>query len=330
LTGKNAAQMEQWIDEALDKARAGTLESVTKAEDNHEPVTIAEGYEFERLQNGTSPLQPPRQWNERVLVIRSFAHAKQQAVGLEKRLAHAEQKIAALTPARGRGKRQIGEEAELLEAIEQVLKTHRVGGLMSISYEKQTERHTQYVGRGRGAAHREKQPIENVRYQITSIQRQQQKIAELQQRFGWKAFVTDVAKARMSLPEALLCYRHEYRVERIFNRLKSRLNIAPVFVKRDDQVQGLTHWLMLGVRGLTLIEFVVRRSLQNDQTALADLHPENKNKITDKPPLRANPQSLFRSVSDHYQTQGRTGDLALAGTPVIRSTGYPPTPGVSA
>jgi hypothetical protein len=42
---------------------------------------------------------------------------------------------------------------------------------------------------------------------------------------------------------------------------------------------------------LTVIEFVVRRSLKADQTKLADLHPENKNKATDQPtaerPLKA-------------------------------------------
>jgi transposase len=46
----------------------------------------------------------------------------------------------------------------------------------------------------------------------------------------------------------VLCYRNEYRVERIFNRLKSRLHIAPLFVKRNDQIAGLTYLLTLGVR----------------------------------------------------------------------------------
>jgi len=54
-------------------------------------------------------------------------------------------------------------------------------------------------------------------------------------------------------------------------------------VTRDDQVQGLTHLLMLGVRVLTLVEFTVRRLLQQDTATLAELHPENRNKRTEKP-----------------------------------------------
>src|SRR6266403_331049 len=48
--------------------------------------------------------------------------------GLDTRLSHAETKLAALTPSRGRGKRQITDEARLLEAIDLVLTEHRVDG----------------------------------------------------------------------------------------------------------------------------------------------------------------------------------------------------------
>ena len=87
----------------------------------------------------------------------------------------------------------------------------------------------------------------------------------------------------MSLAEAVLCYRNEYRIERIFNRLKSRVHIAPLFVTRDDQIEGLTYLLTLGVRVLTVMEFVLRRSLQNEQAHLPGLHPENGRKMTNTP-----------------------------------------------
>ena len=80
-----------------------------------------------------------------------------------------------------------------------------------------------------------------------------------------------------------MCYRHEYRVERIFHRLKSRVHIAPLFVKLNDQIEGLTYLLTLGVRVVTVMEFVLRQSLQTDQTKRPGLHPENKARITDKP-----------------------------------------------
>ena len=54
-------------------------------------------------------------------------------------------------------------------------------------------------------------------------------------------------------------------------------------IKLNDQIEGLTYLLTLGVRVLTVTEFVLRRSLVQEQATLPGLHPENKQKMTDKP-----------------------------------------------
>ena len=185
---------------------------------------------------------------ERVLVRRSPRPAQQQAAGLETRLGYAEKKLAALTPPRGRGTRQITDEATLVEAIDPVLTDHRVHGLLSGAWEKQSERKTQYVGRGRGSASRRKRVLATVRSHITRMARQGDPVAALIQRFGWKAFVTNAVPTRRSVQEAVVCSRTAYRVERLFNRLKSRVHSAPLFVKRNEHIEGLTSLLTLGGR----------------------------------------------------------------------------------
>src|SRR5881296_3523480 len=280
LTGATAAAMDAWITTGVTQGEAGALEQIWRTNDRRHEVLAAEGYEFERTCGAPGG---DMVWRERVLVLRSPLHADQQATGLEKRLRHAETPLTALTPPRGRGKRQITDEATLLEAIDLVIKDHRVDGLLSVAWEKQVEQTTQYVGRGRGSLSREKRVIQKTRYQITHIARQEDTIAARRQRFGWKAFVTNAGPKRLSLQEAVLGYRHEYRVERIFHRLKSRVHIAPLFVKLNDHIEGLTYLLTLGVRVLTVMEFVLRRSLQYEQASLPSLHPENKQKRTDTP-----------------------------------------------
>jgi transposase len=280
LTGATAEAMEAWIAAGVAKAQAGELERMFRCNDRGHEVLTAEGYELERT---CCAKDGPEEWSERVLVVRSPMHANQQAAGLEKRLTSAEIHLATLTPPRGRGKRQITDEATLVEAIDLVLTAHRVDGLLRVTWEKQVEQKTQYVGRGRGSVSREKRVSEKTRYHITHIVRQQDKIAALRQRFGWKAFVTNAGQTQLSLQHAVLCYRNEYRVERIFHRLKSRVHIAPLFVKCNDQLEGLTYLLTLGVRVLTVTEFVLRRSLETEQASLPGLHPENKHKRTDKP-----------------------------------------------
>jgi transposase len=280
LTGATAEAMDAWITTGVRKGEAGELERVWRTNDRGHEVLAAEGYEFERTCGAPDG---DMEWRERVLVVRSPLHAAHQAAGLDKRLRHAESQLTALTPPRGRGKRQITDEATLVEAIALVLTAHRVDGLLSVAWEKQVEQTTHYVGRGRGSLSREKRVIQKTRYQITHIARQEDTIAARRQRFGWKAFVTNAGSKRLALQDAVLCYRHEYRVERIFHRLKSRVHIAPLFVKLNDQIEGLTYLLTLGVRVLTVMEFVLRRSLQNDHAQLPGLHPENKTKMTDTP-----------------------------------------------
>ena len=281
LTGATAQQIDDWINQGVAHAHAGELQPIVRTTAS-EAVVIAQGYEFERPCTAPGAIAPV-EWTERVLVIHSPTHAAQQAAGLARRLAAAEQPLRALTPPRGRGQRQITEEATLQEAIAKVLKTHHVEDFLTVTYDRQVRQQRKYVGRGRGAAHRPTQVIEIVRYQITAVIRQEAQIAAQQERFGWKALVTNAPKPQLSLAEAVLCYRHEYRIERIFNRLKSRLEIAPLFVKRDDQIQGLTYLLTLGVRVLTVMEFILRRSLQQDQATLPGWHLENRQKQTDKP-----------------------------------------------
>ena len=280
LTGATAEAMETWITAGVAQGEGGALERIFRTNDRGHEVLAAEGYEVERPCGGPGGTEA---WTERVLVLRSPMHAQQQAVGLEARRGYAEKKLAALPPPRGRGKRQITDEATLVAAMDTVLKAHRVHGLLSVAWEQQSERRTQYVGRGRGSASRGTRVIETVRSHITRIARQRDHMAALTQRFGWKAFVTNAVPTRLSLQDAVLCYRNAYRVERIFNRLKSRVHIAPLFVKRNEPIEGLTSLLTLGVRVLTVMEFVRRRSLEQEQATLPGLHPENKQKMADKP-----------------------------------------------
>jgi transposase len=280
LTGTTAEAMDAWITTGVKKSEAGEFERIWRTNDRGHKVLAAEGDEMARTCGAPDG---DVAWSERVLVVRSPMQATQQAAGLDKRRHYAETQLTALTPPRGRGKRQITDEATLVEAIAHVLTAHRVEGLLRVVWEKQVEQSTHYVGRGRGSENREKRGHEKIRSHITQIARQEDTRAACRQRLGWKAFVTNAGPTRLSLQEAVLGYRNAYRVERLFQRLKSRVHIAPLFVQRNEHIEGLTSLLTLGGRVLTVTEFVLRRSLETTQARLPGLHPENKQKQTDTP-----------------------------------------------
>ena len=281
LVGTTAQELPAWIEAAVTGAVVLTSIYAPDALPDAEP--LAEGYELSRpctAQVGDRTLE----WSERVLVVRSRAHAQRLTQQLEQRLATATAKLQALTPPRGRGKRQIQEEAQLIAKADAILEQYHVTGLLTYTFERQVACHTQYIGRGRGGANRPQRTVERVRYQITGVTRVVAAITAQQQTLGWRVYVTDVPKEQLALPAAVLTYREEWRVERSFHLLKDApLSLAPMFVQRDDQIQGLTHLLTLAVRVLTLLEFVARRALQRTQTQLTGLYAQNPKQATAKP-----------------------------------------------
>ena len=145
----------------------------------------------------------------------------------------------------------------MVAAAEAILKVHDAEGLLSYTYERQEKRRTKYLGRGRGGPERPQQEIVTVRYQMNAIIRQEEAVAVLQKTFGWRTYVTDAPSEQLTLEQTILTPRDEWLIERGFHRLKGvPLSLSPLFVKRDDQVVGLTNLLSLAVRFLTLMSLL--------------------------------------------------------------------------
>jgi transposase len=81
-----------------------------------------------------------------------------------------------------------------------------------------------------------------------------------------------------------LAYRGGICLERAFHLLKDKpLGIRPLFVRRDDQVQGLTHLVTLALRVLTLFEVLVLRGQEQSGEKLKGLYPGQAKRTTDRP-----------------------------------------------
>jgi transposase len=261
LVGDTATAMQTWVQEALDGKH--TLTDLYVLDDQDRKILLGQGYETSRVCSAQSEGESVT-WTERIFVVHSCSYAEVLERGLEQRLATATAKLQALTPPRGRGKRQITQEAQLSEAAEAILQAHRVEGLLTYTFERQEEQLVKGVGRGRGPADRPKRVIERVRYQITAITRQEAAITTLKQTFGWRAYATNAPAEKLTLETAVLTYRDEWLVERGFHRLKGApLSLDPLFVKRDDQVVG--------------------RALKQAQATLVGLYQQNPKKATATP-----------------------------------------------
>lgn len=275
-TGTTGEQFETWVEAAVTGEQSATLVW-------EEEQIVGAGYEFSRPQTASVDDEGVS-WTERVLVVRSPGLAKRQVAGLEKRLRTAQAKLEALTPAPGRGRRQIRDETELQAAIDQVLSQHRVTELLDVQWEREETTETRYKGPGRPGPNRETYTETTVRYVITAVKRHEAAITAHKQRLGWRVYATNVPPAGWSFPQLVRHYRQGWLVERDFRLVKNRpLGLSPLFVWKDDQIKGLVRLLTLALRLLTLIETQVRRGLAAHQMELAGLYPGQPSRTTDRP-----------------------------------------------
>jgi transposase len=293
-----------WLEREADLERIFLPEDWQAAAGQPDPdLALAYGFTVTRPQAAQIEGQSIT-WEERLLVVRSFAYARSSQKRLHRRLDQAEQALRDLTPPRGRGKRQITREAELLAAIQRIEEKYRVQGFFAYDYHREvTERQIRAYGDRPARTER------RVRYQLT-VTRDEEALAAAEFRTGWRIYATNAPHERLTLTEAVLAYRDQYIEENIFRRLQGKiLSITPVYVQRDDHAQGLCHLLTLGARVLALGDYTAKQALAAKETELAGIYPGNPKRSTATPTtermLRAfdNLNLLLIPVGEHLHCQ---------------------------
>jgi transposase len=290
LTGEVQTQFVTWVETAVTGEQAGKLMDIWQDEER-----VGMGYEFERFQSAVVDATQ-HTWSERVQIIRSESAAESQTAALQRRLDKAEAALRGWTPPPGPGRTQFTTGWELEQAIAAILTEHDVKDLLQVNFERQETRRTKFVGRGRGGPNRPKKTEWNVRYQITTVRRNQAAIAQRVARLGWQVQATNAPAERLALGESLLAYRGGWCLERIFHVVKDEpLGIRPLYVKRDDQIEGMTHLLMLTLRALMLFEVLVRRGQEQSGQRLKGLYPGQPKRTTARPTAKRVLEAIARA-----------------------------------
>ncbi|WP_369076430.1 hypothetical protein [Coleofasciculus sp. LEGE 07081] len=100
-------------------------------------------------------------------------------------------------------------------------------------------------------------------------------IAEFSTLAGWRLYGTNAPRTRLSLVEAVSYYREQWQPERGFHLFKRGLLPAlSIYFQDDTRIRGLMFLLTLALQLFTLMEFVVRRELANQQESLTGLADE--------------------------------------------------------
>jgi transposase len=249
---------------------------VQRVREGQPPELIAEGYEVSEVLTAQVE-QETLTWVERRLIIRSVQSAQAGAASLHARLSKAEAALAELTRPK-QGKRRLTALEPLRQAAQAIVQHHRVEALLTLSYEEQVRERSVRRYRQRPAEVRIERTVQlQVSRNETALQ---QAVAQL----GWRVYATNQPADQLSLTQAVWAYRQEYLVEHGFGRLKGKpLSLSPMYLQDDDRATGLVRLLTIGLRVLTLLEFIVRRGLAHTQEKLTGLYAGNPKRATARP-----------------------------------------------
>jgi transposase len=252
------------------------LTPVYRTNTEGEEEEIAEG--FEREERLTATVNGDELvWIERRLFVRSFMYAKASETALRERLEQAQAALEALNE-RKQGKRHFLEISPLRQAAKEIVRQYRVEGLLNLNFTEQVQERNVHQYGDRPAEVR-------IECEVTlGVSRNETAIEQAGAHFGWRVYGTNHSTKHLPLPKAVLAYRNEYLVERGFARLKGRtLSLTPMYLKDDGRVTGLIRLLSIGLRVLTLLEFIVQRRLTESQEKLAGLYAGNPKRTTVTP-----------------------------------------------
>jgi transposase len=240
-----------------------------------EPVAV--GFEYVVTQHGVTPDGPTLPWQERRLVVRSLAYAAAQERHFRARVERAVNEINALSE-RKQGKPVLTDAAAAQAAADALLEKHRVAAVVTVTVTATTQERTK-----RGYGGRPATTTSQTQVQLSAAVNEAA-LTQALARLGWRVYATSHRADELSLTQAVAAYRDEYLIEQNFGRLKGRaLSLRPLYLQFEERACGLIYLLSIGLRVLVLVQFVVRRSLQQTGTKLKGLYPGQPGRQTAQP-----------------------------------------------
>jgi transposase len=213
-------------------------------------------------------------WTERRWLVRSLAFAAGQHKQLDRRLQTAQEQLAQLNE-RKQGKKRLT-ASELAAAAEQIVTKQRVPSLLN--WEVRTSGHSKTVRR---YGNRPEQVLHAQDHQL-EVSRCEEAIALVKREMGWRVYATN--HLSLNLAGVVWGYRGQNRLEDNWSRLKGQpLGLTPLYLQQESRILGLVLLLSLGLRLLTLLEWTVRKQLQEKGETLKGLYPGQAGRQAKRP-----------------------------------------------
>jgi transposase len=213
-------------------------------------------------------------WTERRWLVRSVAYATAQHKQLDRRLDKATEQLGRLNERKQGKKRLTARQMEA--AAQEIIQDQRVEGLLS--YEVKTTTHTRKV---RAYKDRPARVVKQREHRL-EVSLCEEAITLAKREMGWRVYATN--QRTLSLAAVVWGYRGQNRLEDNWSRLKGKpCGLTPMYFQYESRVVGLVLLLSVVLRLLSLLEWTVRKKLQQSEQTLKGLYAGQPGRQASRP-----------------------------------------------
>lgn len=194
-------------------------------------------------------------------------------------------------------------------AIESILKHHGVQGLVRYDTNEKITITKKKIGKGRAGPNSKYKDVEIKTYSL-NYSLDDKAIQDKKELCGYFILATNKSCEDLSMTKALACYKQEWQVERIFERLKGPLQVIPMYLQLPEHIESMMYLLMTCAQVFTLMDREAKNTLAKNQEKLSGLFP---NKIKTGSPKAEVMMEAFGNISLVYIVNTENISVSISG-----------------
>lgn len=136
---------------------------------------------------------------------------------------------------------------------------------------------------GRPSATRpiKKVPVIQNRFQI-ELQFIESAYDQAVSRAGYYPLVTNKPASQLSVKDAMMAHKNQYKVEHTYRRSKNRYRLEPIYLHTPERIEAYLFLFKIALQAVVLIERAARKNIQARDEGLDDFMPNQKDYRTPK------------------------------------------------
>lgn len=173
--------------------------------------------------------------------------------------------------------------AAIDKACKAIVKKYQVSDFLQYAIHNDAQVSYKNKKRGRPAA---AQPVEKIKIIKDHFRLQlllnEKAVEDARYRAGYYPLVTNKPAEALSIQEAMIAHKNQYKVEHTYRRSKTNLSLEPIYLQTPERIEAYLFLFKIALQIIVLMERTARNNIRSRNQGLDDFMPNKKDYRTPK------------------------------------------------